>query len=451
MRSDWPVGDIRDLFGAADLCLKNAVLVRIEACEAQRVSLDILARCFMVLQRTFIAATFAALTITPAAAAPDPVSLRDGDRVVFLGSTFIERLQYYGYLETFLTTRHPEWNLTFRNLGWSGDNVHGHSRTVFEPLDRGLQMIQQHVTDAKPTVIFVYYGSNESFAGASGVFEFVRGYQRLLDVLKGTGARICLLSPLPHESRPPPHPPVATRNKYLAIYGEAVAKLAELKKHGFIDLFRLASDRTPREPLTYNGIHLSEEGHFIVARLIAKALGYPVDNDWTIDLKQSRARLGTATVQLTENIDAARGFQFDFQPEQLFLSGPDGLGPNLRVDGLPAGGEFKLVVDGREFARGDAAAWKRGVQLRGTPPVQQAESLRELAVKKNFLYFHRYRPANWPYIFGFRKHEQGNNAVEIPQFDPIIERLEKRISTLRVPRRHTVAVELVPSAKGGEE
>ncbi len=41
--------------------------------------------------------------------------------------------------------------------------------------------------------------------------------------------------------------------------------------------------------------------------------------------------------------------------------------------------------------------------------------------RKDQLFFHRYRPQNETYLFLFRKHEQGNNAVEIPQFDPLIQ------------------------------
>ena len=36
-------------------------------------------------------------------------------------------------------------------------------------------------------------------------------------------------------------------------------------------------------------------------------------------------------------------------------------------------------------------------------------------------------------LFLFRKHEQGNNAVEIPQFDPLIAELEKKIAELKRP------------------
>jgi glucose/arabinose dehydrogenase len=59
------------------------------------------------------------------------------------------------------------------------------------------------------------------------------------------------------------------------------------------------------------------------------------------------------------------------------------------------------------------------------------EVLRAAIRKKNELFFHRWRPANWTYLFGFRKYEQGQNAVEIPKFDPLIEEWEKRIAKLR--------------------
>ncbi len=57
--------------------------------------------------------------------------------------------------------------------------------------------------------------------------------------------------------------------------------------------------------------------------------------------------------------------------------------------------------------------------------------LRAVVQAKNELFFNRYRPQNEIYLFGSRKHEQGNNGVEIPQFDPLIEAKEKEIAQLR--------------------
>lgn len=76
-----------------------------------------------------------------------------------------------------------------------------------------------------------------------------------------------------------------------------------------------------------------------------------------------------------------------------------------------------------------------GLQLLGLPwsPRESAEAnslaeqLSAMVAEKNSLFFHRFRPMNETYLLLFRKHEQGNNAVEIPQFDPLIERAEERM------------------------
>jgi hypothetical protein len=61
-------------------------------------------------------------------------------------------------------------------------------------------------------------------------------------------------------------------------------------------------------------------------------------------------------------------------------------------------------------------------------------------VAKNRLYFYRWRPSNETYLFGFRKAEQGKNAIEIPKFDPLIVEKEKEIAKLRIPTPHTYAI-----------
>ena len=62
---------------------------------------------------------------------------------------------------------------------------------------------------------------------------------------------------------------------------------------------------------------------------------------------------------------------------------------------------------------------------------------------KNMMFFHRHRPQNETYLFLFRKHEQGNNAVEIPQFDPLVEDLDKKIYDLSKPRRFKLSIQPV--------
>jgi hypothetical protein len=108
----------------------------------------------------------------------------------------------------------------------------------------------------------------------------------------------------------------------------------------------------------------------------------------------------------------------------------------LRVQKLPVG-EYTLWIDGKPTVTGTADNWAGGVTLDQGPEFEQAEKLRRTIVAKNALYFHRWRPQNETYLFGFRRGEQGKNAVEIPQFDPLVAKREAEIARLRVPVSHT--------------
>ena len=73
---------------------------------------------------------------------------------------------------------------------------------------------------------------------------------------------------------------------------------------------------------------------------------------------------------------------------------------------------------------------------------EQYHAVRLEIAKKNELYFHRWRPQNITYLFGFRKHEQGNNAADIARFDPFIRESEERIAGLQQPQWTEVRLQL---------
>jgi lysophospholipase L1-like esterase len=62
---------------------------------------------------------------------------------------------------------------------------------------------------------------------------------------------------------------------------------------------------------------------------------------------------------------------------------------------------------------------------------ERFDNLRRAIITKNALFFHRHRPQNETYLRGFRKHEQGNNAVEIFEFEKLVAEKEREISRLR--------------------
>jgi hypothetical protein len=61
---------------------------------------------------------------------------------------------------------------------------------------------------------------------------------------------------------------------------------------------------------------------------------------------------------------------------------------------------------------------------------ERLEKIRQLFIQKNVQFFNQWRPANETYIFGFRAHEQGKNATEMPQFAKPIQTLEEEITEL---------------------
>ncbi len=385
-------------------------------------------------------------SIASLACAAEPFELRQGDRVVWLGNTLIEREQRDGYWEAALTRRYPGRAITFRNLGWSGDTVFGHARAGFGTTADGFQHLKEHVLSLKPSVILLGYGSNESFDGTEGLPKFTEQLNTLLDALVPAKARIVLLSPLRQEDlgRPLPDPTLPNRN--LRLYAEAIREVARKRDLLFVDLYNLPGEGIPSGfslPLTDNGIHLTALGYWRTAPLLEKSLGL-AETRWHIDLSAAQAT-ATAVGTKVEKVEKSppRFVVTDEvlppppPPADSSSRKPPTIGKRtLRVRELPTG-RYTLRIDGKAILTATAAEWATGVHLEQGPEFDQTEKLRLAIVEKNRLYFHRWRPQNETYLFGFRKHEQGKNAVEIPQFDSLIVTKEQEIAKLRVPVAHT--------------
>ena len=280
---------------------------------------------------------------TSIAADAAPVfELKDGDRVLTLGGTFIEREGQFGYIESVFTLAVPDRKVTFRNLGWSGDTVWAESRGIFDPAQVGYGRMLELVKELKPTLIVMAYGQNESFAGEAGLERFVQQYEKLCNDVKPTGARLAFLTPHKFEKPRSPLPDASRHNANLGKYADAVKLLAARRSAPVLDLYSL---ELPSQSLTENGMHFGPNGYAAVAAAIRSQL--------------------------------------------------------------------KLTNGGKTS--------------------QQEEAIRQKIVEKNMLFFHRWRPQNITYLTGFRKHEQGNNAVEIAQFDPLVEQIEVEIDAMRKP------------------
>ncbi|HWE40199.1 MAG TPA: GDSL-type esterase/lipase family protein [Isosphaeraceae bacterium] len=371
------------------------------------------------------------LFLQPSApAAEAPFELRDGDRVVLLGGTLIERDQSYGHLETALTARWPGRSITFRNLGWSGDTVFGHARAGFGTTTEGFQHLKEQVAASRPTVLLVAYGAVESFDGAEGLPRFVEGLNTLLDAVATTKARVVLLAPNPHEDLGPPLPNPASHNRDLALYRDAIRDVANHRGYRLIDLFDALRNH-PDAPLTNNGIHLTDRGARAFADAVLRGLGLE-PSKWSVSVDATRKDV-TAQGATVRDLEAVAD-RVRFRVLDDTLPGP-AASRTLRIAGL-APGHYTLTIDGQPVADADAGAWARGVTLTQGPEFETLKRLRTAIGRKNTLFFYRWRPQNETYLFGFRKHEQGQNAAEVPRFDPLVAEQEKAVEGLRKPVEH---------------
>ncbi|HMC28498.1 MAG TPA: SGNH/GDSL hydrolase family protein, partial [Verrucomicrobiae bacterium] len=401
----------------------------------------------------FAASTYAADT--------NVFEFKDGDRVALIGDTFIEREQRYGYVEFVLTTQFPDRNVTFRNLGWSGDTPAGASRLGFdiETPAKGLERIREQITNFNPTVVFVGYGMASSFDGEAGLKKFTREMEQLLDEIEQIcgkeKVRFVLLSPIPHEKLPPPLPDPAKHNEQLALYGKAIESIALSHKARFISLLKAlerASFGGPVPPLTDDSIHLTAYGYRLAAEAIGRGLGWP-PNAWRFGiLKDGTLRKGSYGVQILEREkrdDYAKAVilqtQLGWPPRFPDETNGAAATPQNRfqVQGLKPG-NYELRIDTKMIQTVSDQQCNRSIVIDHGPEIEQAAQLRDAILKKNELFFHRWRPENNTYLFLFRKHEQGQNAKEIPQFDPLVRAEEQKIAGLRKPAKHTI--ELVYAA-----
>ncbi len=377
---------------------------------------------------------------------PKQLELREGDRVVLVGNTLIERDQKYGYLEAALTERFADRNITFRNLGWSGDTVWGEARALFGTPADGFRALKDHVVALKPTVIVVGYGTNESFAGQAGLPHFLDGLKTLLDALATTKARIVLISPIRQEDLGRPLPDPTEQNKRLALYTNALEKVGSERNCDFIDLFNtLIPSAKPSggQPLTDDEQHLTELGYFHLAEALDDLCHGPREK-WNLTVYAPDGRISVVGAGTTVTDIAREGSTFRWKATDERLPMPIPANPphtsyrfftdrTIRVTGLPSG-HYQLKIDGQPVLTATATELAGGVPIRHGAPFDRAEELRRTINRKNELYFNRWRPQNVTYLFLFRKGEQGNNAVEIPKFDPLIAEAEQRIAQLRQPQ-----------------
>jgi lysophospholipase L1-like esterase len=302
--------------------------------------------------------------------------LKSGDRIVLVGNTLFERARLYGQLETTLQiAAGPEVKgITLRNLGWSGDSVFGDARSYFGPPAEGRDRLKRNLGEVKPTVALLLYGSEAAMSVDQG----------WTDDAPHAAASAAGLE--------------ASRQLFLTGY------------QALIDQVRSASGEGLREIVLISPPPLEN-------------LGAPLPDQTENNRRLASFRDGIRelakknTLRFVDLFAALGGDSFKGDPAR----------PALTEDGVNYS-ETGHVAIARELAKG--LGYSEGALIDQSLPAYA--ELKSAIIEKDRLFFHRWRPANETYLFLFRKHEQGQNAKEIPMFDPLILAQEKKIEEARV-------------------
>ena len=376
----------------------------------------------------------------------------DGDQVLLIGDGLIEQAQKQGYLEYRIMAQNSGKKLYFHNIGWSGDTPAGIARDGLgtrqaghEPANEGWLQLRKQITVIKPTVAIIGYGMASSLDGST-MEQFRSDYQRLVEHIKVSAGkknplRLVFVSPIAHEDVGGKLPSGEAHNKALEEYREVIGDLSKEHEAWFVDLYwhlkRRKGAATPL--LTTDGIHLNDYGYWVMASAAELSFNWMETNFRFGIMDNGTERGGGYGIKLANILRTANEVTLDGQFDGLppyfarekkskLFTRQTAIG-RIQFLGLPEG-LYTLAADDVEIYTGDAKEWSGGAFIDAGPDIDQAEELRRLIREKNELFFHRSRPQNQAYLWGFRKHEQGNNFKEVPMFEPLIRQKEEEIFAL---------------------
>jgi lysophospholipase L1-like esterase len=220
-------------------------------------------------------ACFAILVASSARAADGAgVTLKKGDRIVFLGDSITQqggdKTGYVTLIKNAMAEKHKDLDIEVFNAGISGNKV--------PDLQRRLE---KDVISKKPTIVYIYIGINDVWHGASNPAngtskeKFEEGLNDVIDRLTKSGAKVILCTPTVIGEKK------AGANKLdakLDEYSDISRKIAKEKKlplcdlrKAFVDYLKEKnSDDKERGILTGDTVHLNDAGNKLVAETMLK-------------------------------------------------------------------------------------------------------------------------------------------------------------------------------------
>jgi lysophospholipase L1-like esterase len=232
----------------------------------------------MTFSRTAALTILGAFAVACSALAADlTITLKKGDRIVFLGDSITEagvgEKGYVTLTKNTLAEKHRDLGIEIVGAGISGNKV--------PDLQKRLQ---KDVLDKKPTIVVIYIGINDVWHGendpAKGTSKekFEAGLKEIIGKIQEAKAQVLLCTPsVIGEKSGGKNKNDAKLDEYADI-SRAVAKelkvpVCDLRK-AFQDYLKDKNEKNVEKGvLTSDGVHLNEAGNKFVAETILKSLG----------------------------------------------------------------------------------------------------------------------------------------------------------------------------------
>jgi lysophospholipase L1-like esterase len=399
-----------------------------------------------------LALALGAVTTAPAA----DFFYRDGDKpVVFLGDSITDGAPYPKMIEAYILTRFPKWDVTFRNIGWSGDTAGLRTRGGF---DNGMK---RDVMPLKPMAMTIDFGMNDARGGEGAYAGYVENSTKLVKQLKAAGVRVALCTPSPEERYEEGQPAGSAYNKMLWKYSQGLKEVAEKEGVVFVDQYtpfvkviedgRVAgvlSKIQGGNRLIPDGVHPNMGGHLVMASSILKGLNAPaLVSSVEIDATTKKVTAQKAcTVEMVDGADLSfkrtdEALPWPVANDAQFILKTPGFTPMddlnsyiLKVTNL-TNAKYTVMIDDVKAATYTKEELANGVNmaLNAGPVTAQSNKIWGLVNDKGGLYFNRWRNVQIYSLPAWCMTADIETArkTELDRIDVLIADKEKQINEMR--------------------
>lgn len=302
--------------------------------------------------------------------AQQPFALKDTDTVAMLGDSITAQHLHSNYIEAYVLTRYPGWQLRFRNAGVGGDTV-----------PRGLARLDYDVLAWKPSIVTIELGMNDA-GSPSSVGPYLGQMKVLIGRIRAAGAQPVFITASPVNDGTS-SANLTGRNLTLDKMATEIVKLAQAEKlpvtdqfHAVFDLWGANKAKADGVNLQGDGVHPGPPGQLTMAWACLKGLGMPaLVSEAKIGVAEGKT-LAANDCQITDLKCTPDSVRFSRLDKCLPMPIPDNARDGLKlvplaadlshyglaVTGLKAG-QYDVKIDGVTVATATADELAAGLEL----------------------------------------------------------------------------------------